>query len=202
VSLVGGVGQLIEDLLAGLGLEVAEVLEALAADSPRQVHVLLHDRDSVGVNRAEIRILEQPGEVALSGLLQSEQGLRLETQLAVDAIAYSPDETLERRLGDQKVRRLLIPLDLAEGHSAWPEPVLLLHATLGRCGLLDGFAFARSRGVADLAGFAARCDALLASLGCLRELGLAISLLLTGDLYSWHCSEFSEVGEIEIYVII
>ena len=69
------VGEHVEDLLAGLGLEVAVVDEALAADSARQLEVLLHHGHAVGVDGAQVRVLKEAGQVALGGLLEGEEGL-------------------------------------------------------------------------------------------------------------------------------
>ena len=40
-----------------------------APDAPRELHVLHHDRDSFGVNSAQVRVLEQPDEVSLGRFL-------------------------------------------------------------------------------------------------------------------------------------
>ncbi len=145
LSLVSGVGERVEDLLASLGLEVTEVLEALSADAPSELHVLLHDGNSASVNRAEIGILEQSSEVALSSFLQSEEGLGLEAQLAINAVADSADESLEGCFGQKKISGFLVLLDLTKSDSTGAEPELLLHAPLSRRGLLDNsLAFACS----------------------------------------------------------
>ena len=40
---------------------------ALAADAARQLDVLRHDRDALGVDRAQIGVLKETDEVAASG---------------------------------------------------------------------------------------------------------------------------------------
>ena len=52
------VGELMEDLLAGLGDEVTVVVEAFTANSSGEVKVLLQDCNSVSVNGAEVGIFE------------------------------------------------------------------------------------------------------------------------------------------------
>ena len=196
MSLVGGIGKRVEDLLAGLGLQVTEVLEAFSADAPSELHVFLHDGDSVGGNSAEIGILEQSSQVALGGFLKSEQGVSLEAQLTIDSVADGADESLEGCLGEEHLSGLLVLLDLAEGDSAGPELVLPLHAALGRRGLLDdGLALAGSSGV-SLATLGIGGDSLLA-LGGLGELsGSSLSGdLLSSNLDSWHLCEFSSEVE-------
>jgi len=148
--LLVGVGKLVEDLVAGLGLGVSEVLEALAPDAAREVQVLLHHGDSRRVDGAEVGVLEETGQVALGCLLQREESLRLEAKLTVDALADGADESLEGRLGEEVLGGLLVALDLAQGHSAWPPAHLLLHAAVCRRGLLDEGALAAELALACL----------------------------------------------------
>ena len=42
-------------------------LGALAADAPRQLDILGHDGDALGVDGAQVGVLEQPDEVRLAG---------------------------------------------------------------------------------------------------------------------------------------
>jgi len=54
-------------------------LTAFPAHATRQMHVLRHDSDPFGVNRAHIRVLEETDEVRLTGLLHCEYSGGLET---------------------------------------------------------------------------------------------------------------------------
>lgn len=85
--LLVGVGKLVEDLVAGLGLGVSEVLEALAPDAAGEIQVLLHHGDPRRVNGAEVSVLKETSQVALGRLLQGQERLRLEAKLTVDAVA-------------------------------------------------------------------------------------------------------------------
>ena len=69
------VGQLVEDLFAGLGLVVSVVKEALTADSSGEVHVLLHDCDSLGMDGAQVSVFVDTNHVRLQGLLQGKESL-------------------------------------------------------------------------------------------------------------------------------
>jgi hypothetical protein len=186
VGLVGGIGERVEDLLTGLGLEVTEVLEAFPADAPSELHVFLHDGDSVGVNRAEIGILEESGQVTLSSFLKGEKGVGLEAQLTIDAVADGSHEPLEGGLGEKELSGLLILLDLTESDSTGSESELLLHATLGRRSLLDDGLGLASSGGDSLATLGIGSDVLLA-FGSLGELGFLSSDFLSSNLYSGHC---------------
>ena len=164
------VGQLIEDLVAGLGLEVSVVVEALAADSAGKVHILLHHGHSVGVDGAQVGILEETGQVALSCLLKGKEGGRLEAELAVDTVADGSDEALEGSLGKHEGGGLLVSLDLSESNGTGSESSLGLDSTFSRDGLLLGL---------SLAGLGASGNASLGG-------GAVLVLLLTGNLLSWH----------------
>ena len=185
VGLVGGVGERVEDFLAGLGLEVTEVLEALSADAPCELHVFFHDGDSIGVNRAEVGVLEETGQVALCSFLEGEKGVGLEAELSIDAVADGSDEPLERSLGEEEFGGLLVLLDLAEGDSTGAEPELFLHAALCRRGLLDNGLALASRSRRSLATLGIGSDVLLA-FGGLSELGFLSGDLLSSNLYPWH----------------
>jgi hypothetical protein len=75
---------------AGFGEEVAEVfnllrhLGALAADAAGELDVLGHDGDALGVDGAEVGVLEEADQVRLGGLLEGEdrEGLEAQVRLA------------------------------------------------------------------------------------------------------------------------
>ena len=93
---VASVGQGQEELFAGLGLGVAEVEVAVASDPPCQVHVLLQDGDALGMDGAEVGVLEDTDDVGLRGFLEGLDGLRLEPQSVVHVGGDALDEALER----------------------------------------------------------------------------------------------------------
>ena len=59
-------------------MTVCVCLRSLATDAARQLDVLGHDGDSLGVYGAEVGVLEQRHEVGLGRLLQCADGRRLE----------------------------------------------------------------------------------------------------------------------------
>ena len=59
-------------------------VEIVSSDSSGQLHVLLHQSDSVGVDRAQVCVLEEASDESLSGFLQSDDGLRLESETGID----------------------------------------------------------------------------------------------------------------------
>ncbi len=71
------------------------VLESLSTDSSGELHVLLHDGHSVGVDCAQVGIFKQTNNVHLSCFLDSKECLGLESELGVNAFANSSNESLE-----------------------------------------------------------------------------------------------------------
>jgi len=56
-------------------------LGALAADAAGELDVLGHDGDALGVDGAEVGVLEEADQVRLGGLLQGEDGGGLEAEV-------------------------------------------------------------------------------------------------------------------------
>lgn len=113
-------------------------LGALSADAAGQLDVLWHDRDTLGVDGAQVGVLEQADQIGLAGLLQGHDGRALEAQIGLEVLGDLADEALERQLADQQLGRLLVTTDLTEGDGAGPVTVGLLDATGGRSALASG----------------------------------------------------------------
>jgi len=107
----------------------------LAPDAARELDVLGHDGDPLGVNGAEVGVLEEPHQVRLGGLLQRRHRRRLEPQVRLEVLRDLPHQPLEGELPDEQLRALLVLADLTERDGAGAEPVRLLHAARGRCRL-------------------------------------------------------------------
>ena len=85
----------------------AEHLGALATDAAGELDVLGHDGDALGVDGAEVGVLEEANEVGLGRLLEGDDGRRLEAQVSLEVLGDLADEALERQLADQELGRLL-----------------------------------------------------------------------------------------------
>ena len=112
-------------------------LSALATDAAGQLDVLGHDGDALGVDGAQVGVLEQAHQVGLGGLLQRQHGAGLEAQVGLEVLGNLTDQALEGQLADQQLRGLLVLADLAQGHGAGPVAMGLLH-TAGGGGRLAG----------------------------------------------------------------
>ena len=71
---------------------------SLSTDPPGQLDILGHDGDPLGVDGAEVGVLEEPHEVGLAGLLESHHGRALEAEVGLEVLGDLSDETLERKL--------------------------------------------------------------------------------------------------------
>jgi len=107
-------------------------LSTLATDATSQLDILGHDGDPLGVDGAQVGVLEKTHEVSLTGLLEGSDGSALETQIGLEILSDLPDEPLEGKLADEELGGLLVSPDLTESHCSWPVPVGLLDSSGGR----------------------------------------------------------------------
>ena len=91
-------------------------LGALATDAAGQLDVLGHDGHALGVDRAQVGVLEEADEVGLSGLLQGEDGRGLEAEVGLEVLGDLADEALEGELADEQLGGLLVLANLAQRH--------------------------------------------------------------------------------------
>jgi len=129
---------------------VAGGLGAFPADAACKLDVLGHDGDPLGVDGAEVGVLEEAHEVGLGGFLEGANGGGLETQVLFELEADLADQALKGELADQEFGGFLKAADLPEGHGAGAVAVRFFDAASGggatACGL---------RGELLAAGFAA-----------------------------------------------
>ena len=103
----------------------------LTTDSAGELHVLGHDGDSLGVDGAEVGVLEEADHVSLRGFLEGKNGAGLEAKLASVLRGDLTDESLEWEFPDEELGALLESSDLTESNGSWSESVGLLDATGG-----------------------------------------------------------------------
>ena len=113
-------------------------LGSFPADSSSQLNVLRHDRHALGVDGAQVRVLEQADQVGLGGFLQGEHGRSLESQVVLEVLSDLSDESLEGQLADEELGALLVPSDLSEGDGSGSVSVGLLDSSGGRRALPGG----------------------------------------------------------------
>ena len=116
-------------------VSVKDKLRSLSPDSPGQLDILGHDGDPLGVDGAQVGVLEEADEVGLGRLLEGENGGALEAKVGLEVLGDLPDEPLEGKLADEELSGLLVPPDLPEGDCTGPVPMGLLDSAGGRGGL-------------------------------------------------------------------
>ena len=133
----------------------ARCLGTLTTDTAGKLDVLGHDGHTLGVDGAQVGVLEETDQVSLAGLLESHDGGGLETQVSLEVLGDFTDQALEGQLADEELGGLLVTADLTESHGTGPVTMGLLHSTSGRGALassLGGQLFARRLASCRLTG--------------------------------------------------
>ena len=107
-------------------------LSTLSTDTASQLDVFWHDSNTLGVNGAQVGVLEKTDKVSLAGLLEGHDSRALEAQVSLEILGNLTDQALEGQLADEELGGLLVSPDLTEGHCARPVPVGLLDSPGGR----------------------------------------------------------------------
>ena len=106
-------------------------LSTLSTDAAGQLDVLGHDGDTLGVDGAQVGVLEQTNKVGLAGLLEGHDGRALEPQVSLEVLGDLSHQTLEGQLAEKELGGLLVLPDVTESHSARPVSVGLLDSSSG-----------------------------------------------------------------------
>ena len=137
----------VEGLWFWLSSQGVSDLSTLATDTAGKLDVLGHDGHTLGVDGAQVGVLEQTDEVSLAGLLEGHDSGRLEPKVGLEVLGDFTDQALEGELADQQLGGLLVTTDLTESDGTGPVPMGLLNSSSGRGTLassLGGQLFARS----------------------------------------------------------
>ena len=113
-------------------------LDLLAADSARKLHVSRHDGHALGMNGAEVGVLEQPNQVSFCGLLQGSDGCRLEADVVVEGVRNLADQTLEWQFAQKQITGLLVSANFSQRNRSRAVAMRLLHASHAGCTLTRG----------------------------------------------------------------
>ena len=106
-------------------------LRAFATDTTSQLDVLGHDGNTLGVDGAQVGVLEKANKVSFSGFLKGQDGRSLETKIRLEVLGDLTNKTLEGQLADEKVGGLLVPTDLTKSDGSWAVTVGLLDTSGG-----------------------------------------------------------------------
>ena len=109
---------------------------ALTTQAAGEVDVARHDRDTAGVERAQVGVGEHTDHVALGGLLRGGHGSALPAEAILLGGSELTDEALEGGLADQSVNALLELANLPQGYSSGPKTPNFLAGGAGSLDLL------------------------------------------------------------------
>jgi hypothetical protein len=130
-------------------------LGALSADTTGELDILGHDGDTLGVDSTKVRVFEKANKVRFGGFLERKHGGSLESEIRLEILGNLTNQTLERKLADKQVGRLLVPTDFSERNGSGPVTVRLLHSSSRRgrlTGSLGGKLLTRSLASSRLTG--------------------------------------------------
>ena len=113
-------------------------LGTLSTDAASELDVLWHDRDTLGVDGAQVGVFEKTNQVCFASLLKSEDSGALESQIGLEVLCNFSDETLEWQFPDEELGALLVTSDLTKSDGTGPVSVGLLDTTSGWCTLASG----------------------------------------------------------------
>ena len=98
-------------------------------DTAGELDVLWHDGDTLGVDGAQVGVLEKTDEVSLASLLEGHDSGALETEVSLEVLGNLTDQALEGQLADEELSGLLVSSDLTESNGSWPVSVGLLDSS-------------------------------------------------------------------------
>merc|ERR1712025_897442 len=104
---------------------------ALTTDSAGELHVLGHDGHTLGVDGAEVGVLEETDHVGLGGFLEGKDGGALESEVVLEFGSDFTDESLEGELADEEFSGFLELSDFTESDGSGSESVGSLDSTGG-----------------------------------------------------------------------
>ena len=84
-------------------------LGTLSTDAAGELDVLGHDGHTLGMDGAQVGVLEKTNKVGLASLLQGHDSRALEPQVGLEILGDLANQALEGELANEQLCRLLIP---------------------------------------------------------------------------------------------
>ena len=119
-------------------IPIGNFLGTFTSDTAGELDVLWHDGDTLGVDCAQVGVLEKADQVSFACLLKSQHGGALETQISLEVLCDFTYKTLEGQFPDEELSALLVPSDFTESDGSRPVSVWFLNSTSGWCTLTCG----------------------------------------------------------------
>jgi len=97
----------VADAIGGVELRnffaVLDSLGSLASDPPSQLDILWHDGHTLGVNGAQVGVLEKSYQVSLAGLLKGADGCALKPEISFEILSNLSYKSLEGQLANKQL---------------------------------------------------------------------------------------------------
>ena len=104
-------------------------LRSLSSDTTSKLDVLGHDGNTLGMDGAQVGVLEESNKVSLSSFLKSQDSRSLESKISLEVLGDLTNKSLEGKLADEKLSALLVSSDFTESDSTRAVSVGLLDST-------------------------------------------------------------------------
>ena len=98
-------------------------LSTFSTDTAGQLDVLWHDGYTLGMDGAQVGVLEESHQVSFACFLKGHDGRTLETQIGLEVLSDFTHQTLEGQFSDEKLGALLVTTDLTESYGSGPVSV-------------------------------------------------------------------------------
>jgi hypothetical protein len=99
----------------------------LTAKAAGRLGALVHNGHALGVDSAQVGVLEQADGTGIGGILKGELRGAAKAKVRLEVLRNLAHEARERQLVDQKLGRLLKHADVRQRHHARPLATPLLH---------------------------------------------------------------------------
>jgi hypothetical protein len=152
-------------------------LSTLSTDAASKLNVLGHDGHTLGMDSAQVGILEQTNKVSLRRLLKSQNSGGLETKVGLVILSNLTNKALEWQLANQEISALLILSDLTKSDSARAVSVGLLDSLRSRGSLTSSLGSELLSGSLASGGFTSSLLGTSHLLGCVQKWELDASFL-------------------------
>ena len=113
-------------------------LRTFTANTACELDVLWHDGDTLGVDCAQVGVLEKADQVSLAGLLERHDCGALESEVSLEVLSDFTNQALEWQFPDEELGALLVPSDFTKGDGSGPVSVRLLDTAGCWCALASG----------------------------------------------------------------
>ena len=110
-------------------------LRALTTDTSGELDVLGHDGNTLGMDGAQVGVLEESNKVSLSSFLEGKNSGPLESKVSLEILGDLTNKSLEGELSDQELSGLLVSSNLTKSDSTRAVSVGLLDTSSGGGGL-------------------------------------------------------------------